>query len=178
MAIAVDPQSVLQQYSSTPTPPTPHQTTSPAAGRAGNPRSSDPPVLPGVETVWALRTPGAESAAVTAIMQVSRRLVELASILGVRDGDSKLAGHVDVAQMLLREPRLLTADVHQLTRRLFELRVKMPGQLDVARLLMQQPSLLLTEFEELQYASKAGDVVLLIFIVSTTSRKVVARLSC
>lgn len=78
--------------------------------------------------------------------------MELASILGVRDGDSKLAGHVDVAQMLLREPRLLTADVQQVTRRLFQLRVKMPGQLDIARLLMQQPSLLLTDFEELQCA--------------------------
>lgn len=91
--------------------------------------------------------------------------------MGVRDGDSKLAGHIDVAQMLLREPRLLTAGVHQVTRRLFELRVKMPGQLDVARLLMQQPSLLLTEFEELECASKAGDVLLLVLIGATTPSK-------
>lgn len=146
----MDPQSSLEQYSDAPTPPTAQPVTSPSP--------DTPTTLPGVETVWALQTPGAESSAVTAIVQVSTRLVELASILGVRDGDSKLAGHLDVAQMLLREPRLLTADVQQVTRRLFQLRVKMPGQLDIARLLMQQPSLLLTDFEELQNSS-AHDLI-------------------
>lgn len=145
--IALDPQVALESYAvSTPS------IRALADSGANHHSSGAPPALPGVETVWSLQTPGSEGAAVTDVVQVSRRLVELAAILGVRDGDSKSTGHLDVAQMLLREPRLLTADVQQITRRLFELRVKMPGQMDVARLLMQQPSLLLQDFQELQYA--------------------------
>lgn len=152
--IAIEPQRVLDVPSSATSAYqiSEDPTTTPASRITDQNVSDAPPVLPGVETVWGLRTPGAETAAVSAILQVSRRLVELASVLGVRDGESKSAGHLDVAQMLLREPRLLTADVQQITRRLFELRVKMPGQLDISRLLMQQPSLLLHDFRELKYA--------------------------
>eukprot|EP00892_Ulva_mutabilis_P000361 jgi/Ulvmu1/10325/UM061_0008.1 len=149
--IAVDPQSVLHTCSAATS--LSNSTTKPVDSSVGLHASNAPPALPGVETVWSLQTPGSERFAVVAILQVSRRLVELASILGVRDGDSKSAGHLDVAQMLLREPRLLTADLQQMTRRLFELRVKMPGQLNIARLLMQQPSLLLNDFQDLKNCS-------------------------
>lgn len=45
--------------------------------------------LPGVETVWALKTPDTESDAKYAIQQVSARLLELAALLGVQQGHSR-----------------------------------------------------------------------------------------
>lgn len=60
------------------------------------------------------------------------------------------AAGLDVSQMLLREPALLTADLKVATRCLLELRIKLPGSQDVSRILMQQPSLLLADFSTLK----------------------------
>jgi hypothetical protein len=53
---------------------------------AGKPESM---TLPGVETLWTLKTPGTEDDAKFAIQQVSRRLLELAALLGAQPGENR-----------------------------------------------------------------------------------------
>jgi hypothetical protein len=103
--------------------------------------------LPGVETLWDLKNPEVQDRAEEEIRRVSWRLVELAALLGV---DRRSGSDVDIAYMLLREPRLLEANIDEITRRLFELRIKLDGRLNIQELVGQQPSLLLQDFSEIR----------------------------
>ena len=96
-------------------------------------------ILPGLETLWELRadSPSA-SIAMQRVAMLSQRLMLLAQVLGAGDD-------IDIVFMIVREPKLLTADPNAITRRLFQLRIALAGRLDVSRLVERQPSLLLDE---------------------------------
>lgn len=111
--------------------------------------SAAPAALPGVRTLWDLNS-GQESGreqAVADIAAVSQRLVELASLLG----SSVAAGRVRIADMLLREPRLLTSDLDRMTHRLLALRIKLAGHRDTINLIEQHPNLLLDDADGAWY---------------------------
>jgi hypothetical protein len=103
--------------------------------------------LPGLQTLWDLRTSEdtvPHSKARTAVIRVSRRLVELASLLGAASGKS----NISVADMVMREPRLLTADLDTMTQRLLHLHIKLAGHMDTVELLQHHPNLLLDSSED------------------------------
>jgi hypothetical protein len=103
--------------------------------------------LPGLQTLWDLRAPEDSVPHVKAqaeVTQVSRRLVELASLLGAAAGDS----NVRLAGMVVREPRLLTAELEAMTRRLLHLRIKLAGHMDTLELLQHHPNLLLDNSDD------------------------------
>ncbi|CAL5220562.1 g2599 [Coccomyxa viridis] len=90
--------------------------------------------LPGAGTAWLL-----ESADVTAqVKVVSAKLLKLQSLFGE---DAEL----DVAAMLIKEPRLAATDIRVIARRLLEMRLASGVQRDMLQLIQAQPSLLLQE---------------------------------
>lgn len=107
--------------------------------------------LPGVDTLWELRR-GGGSAAIAAhqITAVSQRLIDLMQVLGSNDD-------INVVFMLIREPKLLTTSLRDITKRLFDLRIALAGHMDVSKLLERQPSLLLSDTDT--RAQALGDLV-------------------
>ncbi|PSC73793.1 DEAD DEAH box helicase [Micractinium conductrix] len=88
--------------------------------------------LPSMSAAWFLEQ-GQES---TAVAAVSRRILALKQLLG--------GGKVDVVWMLVREPRLLSADFRSIMQRLFDMKLADGSEgLDVVALVEQQPALLL-----------------------------------
>ena len=127
----------------TATPPTPSSAALPREQQHAQAAASQTSALPGVRTLWDLNS-GRESGRTQALLDiavVSRRLVELASLLG----SSVSCGRVRIADMVLREPRLLTADLGGMMQRLLALRVKLSGHSDTIELIEQHPNLLLDD---------------------------------
>ncbi|KAL4439467.1 hypothetical protein ABPG77_008796 [Micractinium sp. CCAP 211/92] len=73
---------------------------------------------------------------VVQVAAASRRILALQQLLG--------GGDVDVVWMLVREPRLLSADFRSIMQRLFDMKLAEGAEgIDVIRLVEQQPALLL-----------------------------------
>ncbi|KAI3424841.1 hypothetical protein D9Q98_008227 [Chlorella vulgaris] len=94
--------------------------------------------LPSMSAAWFLEGSGSTSPEVAA---VSRRILALQQLLG---GGGE--GRVDVVWMLVREPRLLSADFRSIMQRLLDMKVADGSEgLDLLQLLEQQPALLLQQ---------------------------------
>ncbi|KAI7842130.1 hypothetical protein COHA_004322 [Chlorella ohadii] len=88
--------------------------------------------LPSLSAAWFLEEQGSSPQVAAA----SRRILALQQLLG--------GGDVDVVWMLVREPRLLSADFRSIAQRLFDMRVAQGSEgLDIIALVEQQPALLL-----------------------------------
>ncbi|EFN53095.1 hypothetical protein CHLNCDRAFT_137419 [Chlorella variabilis] len=94
--------------------------------------------LPSLSAAWFLEEQQGSSPEVAA---VSRRILALQQLLG---GGGE--GGVDVVWMVVREPRLLSADFRSIMQRMFDMKVAEGSEgLDVLQLVAQQPALLLQE---------------------------------
>lgn len=91
--------------------------------------------LPGANAYWQAQGSADAAAHVTS---VSQRVLKLAAVLG------GYSSGVDLPWMLTKEPRLVAADVDEITRRLLEMKVATADQgIDIVALVETQPSLLL-----------------------------------
>lgn len=91
--------------------------------------------LPGANAYWQCQ---GSSEAAAQVGAVSQRLLKLQAVLGGHDSG------IDLAWMITREPRLVSADVDEVTRRLLEMKLATSGQgMDVMALIQEQPALLL-----------------------------------
>jgi hypothetical protein len=118
----------------------------PAQHRESNRATAQSDALPGIQTLWDLSDVSnmrTQSRATASVSHVSRRLAALAALIGVHACAHDGTPQVSVANMLVREPQLLHADMDSMAQRLLDLRLKLSGRLDVAKLLEQQPSLLM-----------------------------------
>lgn len=137
---AVAPQAARPQASAAATPAAPQREQA----------------LPGVQTVWDLRRQAhsdAYGAALLRVQHVSRQVAQLAALLGASDAyDSGVpaSSHVSVASMIVREPRLASADIDSVAARLMLLRIKLQGHTDVLHILQSHPSLLLGSADEVR----------------------------
>lgn len=120
---------------------------------------------PGVSATWFLPDAAAgtqaaaaaplpawgEEAGAAQVAEVSRRLVALRQLLGGR-------ADVDVVFMVVREPRLLSADYRSILRRLLELKAARAGQqVDVVKMAEAQPALLLQQSAEISDDESAAE---------------------
>lgn len=88
--------------------------------------------LPSLSAAWFLQADGSSPE----VAAVSRRILALQQLLG--------GSGVDVVWMLVREPRLLSADFRSITQRLFDMKLAEGSEgLNVVQLVEQQPALLL-----------------------------------
>ncbi|KAK9904745.1 hypothetical protein WJX75_001725 [Coccomyxa subellipsoidea] len=97
--------------------------------------SSSTFTLPGAGAAWLLDSTNT----IQQVRRVSARLLKLQSLFG-----DNIA--VDIASMLIREPRLVTAEISHIARRLLEMRLSIGlDGTDVMAVVQAQPSLLVQE---------------------------------
>ena len=109
--------------------------------------------LPGVQTLWSMSEQcdaSTASDAAAAVGHVTERIANLAAVVGAhaQPGASTTGrqhAEVSIAQMLVREPRLLHTNLDTIARRLLDLHLQLEGQRDIAQLIQQHPCLLVDD---------------------------------
>lgn len=107
------------------------------------------PELPGANAYWQCQ---GSSEAAAQVGAVSQRLLKLQAVLGGHDSG------IDLAWMIIREPKLVSADVDEVTRRLLEMKLATSGQgVDVIALIQEQPALLLERSGQADAGVRGGE---------------------
>ncbi|KAK9812685.1 hypothetical protein WJX72_001950 [[Myrmecia] bisecta] len=106
--------------------------------------------LPGAGAAWFLDE---DESTAPQVALVSQQLTQLQRLLGGQ-------ADIDVVNMLVREPRLISADLGRITRRLVDMKMASLGQsVDVVKVVEAQPSLLLQAEPERDDQETAADRV-------------------